>query len=151
MWETLSEKGLGETTPQERKREYQRKYRAKHSEEYKRKARKYQAKRYAEGKLWFQTHREEHNKNQRERLAAKRRRDGVKEYPLRGPGNINTDALMKIYYNNRDATWKELAELAGISVPLFKTKVGLALIEECRRAEECPMKALLPEYKEEKK
>jgi len=71
----------------------------------------------------------------------------------RKPGKTHlTDAqILRTYYDNRDDTWKQLAEKLGLSEATTKTRIGFALMQECRESPTCPMKALLPEYEEKKK
>jgi len=61
---------------------------------------------------------------------------------------LTDDQVLRTYYDNPGDTWAQLAEKLGFSESTTKTRIGFALMQECRESPACPMKALLPEYEE---
>jgi len=91
-------------------------------------------------KEWSKAYNEAHKEQQKAHYEAHRK-----------PGSkprLTDDQVLRTYYDNPGDTWAQLAEKLGLKKATAKTRIGLALMQECRESPTCPMKALLPEYEE---
>lgn len=115
------------------KAEYERNYRKNHLEQSRNAEQKYR-----------ESHKEKIRNNARKRYLEKSEKNGVKRF------KTNED-ILKIYYDNLNEDWEQLAKKLGLTITTTKIRIGLALMKECRENPSCPMTPLLPEYGEDKK
>ena len=106
-------------------------------------------------KAYMKTYNETHKKQIKAYNEAHKKQRKAYNEAHRKPGKrkprLTDEQVLRTYYDNPDDTWKQLAEKLGLSEATTKTRVGFALMQECRESPTCPKKALLPEYEEKKK
>ena len=105
-----------------------------------------------QSKVYRESHREQLKEQRKAYYEAHKKRSKAYREAHRKPGkhkpHLTDDQILKTYYDNPGNTWAQLAEKLGISESYTKTRIGFALMQECRESPACPMKALLPEYEE---
>ena len=94
-----------------------------------------------QSKVYRESHREQ-LKEQRKAYYEAHRKPGKRK------PRLTDDQVLRTYYDNPGDTWAQLAEKLGLKKATAKTRIGFALMQECRESPACPMKALLPEYEE---
>ena len=131
-------------------------YYESHKEQYKEQSKAYDDTHREQRKAYREAHKEqskEQSKVYRE-THKEQKKAYLKAYneAHRKPGEhkprLTDDQVLRTYYDNPDDTWAQLAEKLGLKKATAKTRIGLALMQECRESPTCPMKALLPEYEE---
>jgi len=122
-----------------------------------REAHKEQSKAYREAhkeqsKAYYEAHKEQYKEQMKAYYEAHKEQRKAYREAHRKPGkhkpHLTDDQILKTYYDNPGNTWAQLAEKLGLSESTTKTRIGFALMQECRESPTCPMKALLPEYEE---
>ena len=96
-------------------------------------------------KAYMKVYNEAHKEQIKEQSKAYRE---AHRKPGKHKPHLTDDQILKTYYDNPGNTWAQLAEKLGLSESYTKTRIGFALMQECRESPACPMKALLPEYEE---
>jgi len=137
------------------KKTYMKAYCEVHKEQIKEQRKAYNEAHKEQGKAYRKAYYEAHKeqgKAYRKAYYEAHKEQGKAYYEAhRKPGSkprLTDDQVLRTYYDNPDDTWAQLAEKLGLKKATAKTRIGLALMQECRESPTCPMKALLPEYEE---